>query len=236
VRLSSVAIIVSSLFGLSLPSQSASLRVAPVVIDLSAPAATSNIRLWNDASKAINVQVRIFRWTQKDGKDVFLPAENVVASPPITQLKPGGENVVRIVRTSKVPVRGEESYRLLVDELPPSGKQVATVLMVVRHSIPVFFAESAASSPTINWSIRSAPGGYEVSAENRGDRRFKLADLKIISGSTAVARRDGLVGYVLGRSTATWFVPASSKGGGSLTIRGQNEGGSFDAKAKLLGG
>jgi fimbrial chaperone protein len=235
-RLQPIAIVLMATLGLSSPALSASLRVAPVLIDLSAPTATSNIRVWNDAPKAINVQVRIFRWSQRDGQDVFTPAENVVASPPITQLKPGGENMVRIVRTSKEPVKGEESYRMIVDELPPAGKQAATVVMVVRHSIPVFFADGTASSPAVSWSIKPVSGGYNVSAENRGDRRFKLANLSLTNGGTAVAKRDGLVGYVLGRSTATWFVPANGKSVGALTIHGENEAGGFDAKAKLQGG
>ncbi|WP_312992063.1 fimbrial biogenesis chaperone [Rhizobium populisoli] len=167
---------------------------------------------------------------------MFTPAEDVVASPPIIQLKPGGENMVRIVRTSKAPVKGEESYRLIVDELQPVGKQAATVVMVVRHSIPVVFADGGATNPAISWSIRPVSGGYKVSAENRGDRRFKLANLSLTSGGSAVAKRDGLVGYVLGRSTATWFVPANGKSAGALAIRGENEAGGFDAKAKLQGG
>jgi fimbrial chaperone protein len=96
----------------------ASLRVAPVVLDLRAPTAASTIRIWNDAGRAINVQIRVFRWTQRNGEDAYEATNDVVASPPITKLRPGGENLVRIVRTSKRPVEAEESYRLVVDELP----------------------------------------------------------------------------------------------------------------------
>lgn len=82
-------------------SQAASLRVAPVLLDLKAPTAASSLRIWNDAKTPINVQVRIFRWTQKNGQDVYTAAQDVVASPPMTQLKGGAENLIRIVRLSK---------------------------------------------------------------------------------------------------------------------------------------
>ncbi|MFK3665887.1 molecular chaperone [Ochrobactrum teleogrylli] len=88
------------------------------MIDLSAQTAASNIRIWNDAKRPINVQARIYRWSQSNGADTYAEATDVVASPPISQLKPGSENIVRIVRTSKSPVKAEESYRLIVDELP----------------------------------------------------------------------------------------------------------------------
>lgn len=112
------------------PSQAASLRVAPVVLDLRAPTAASTIRIWNDARRPINVQIRVFRWVQRNGEDAYEQTNDVVASPPITTLRPGGENLVRIVRTSKRPVDGEESYRLVVDELPDLrvGRQAPSLL------------------------------------------------------------------------------------------------------------
>ncbi len=230
------AIALMAALGFASSAEAASLRVSPVIIDLAAPTATSQISVFNDASKPINVQVRIFKWSQKNGNDVFEPADGVVVSPPITQLKPGGENMVRLVRTRKKPVSGEESYRILVDELPSGARQAATVVMVVRHSIPVFFAKPEASAATISWSVTPVAGGYQLSAENRGDRRFKVANLKLNSGGRPVAGRDGLVGYVLGHSTARWFVPARAKQAGAITIHGESEAGGFDAKAKLQGG
>src|SRR5262245_24096746 len=104
------AIALMAALGFASSAEAASLRVSPVIIDLAAPTATSQISVFNDASKPINVQVRIFKWSQKNGNDVFEPADGVVVSPPITQLKPGGENMVRLVRTRKKPVSGEESY------------------------------------------------------------------------------------------------------------------------------
>lgn len=226
------AVVAVSLCGPSSGS-AASLRVAPVIVDLSAPTATSHIRLWNDAAKPINVQVRVFRWRQENGQDVLVPAEQVVASPPITTLKAGGENLVRIVRTSKQPVRGEESYRLIVDELPNAGRQAATVVMVVRHSIPLFFSQDTATDPKLEWRVRRASGGYELTVINKGDRRLKVSDLALKSGNQTFARRGGLVGYVLGGSSVSWFVPGEKIGNGSVTVTGQNEGGGFDAKVAL---
>lgn len=232
--LSAIALV--AVLGFALSTEAASLRVSPVLVDLSAPTATSQLSVFNDATKPLNVQVRIFRWTQKDGRDVLEPAQGVAVSPPIAQLKPGGENMVRIVRTSKKPVSGEESYRVVVDELPPTARQAITVVMVVRHSIPVFFAQPDAAEASVSWSIRSVSGGYQVTAQNRGSKRFKVANLQLKSAGRTVGEQDGLVGYVLGRSTAQWFVPARGRQGGAITIHGESEAGSFDARAKPQGG
>lgn len=221
-------------------AQAASLRVAPVMLDLTAPTAASAIRVWNDASRPINVQIRVFRWVQRDGESIYEPTDRVVASPPITTLQPGAENIIRIVRTSKQPVRGEESYRLVVDELPdPSRRKAGTVTLVVRHSIPVFFDTMGASGADPSWTVSRRGGGFVVTARNDGAKRLRISDLALQNGKTVMARRKGLVGYVLGNSTASWFVPGTGRGrpsGGSVTISADSEAGRFNAIARLRGG
>ncbi|PWW04403.1 pili/flagellar assembly PapD-like chaperone [Hoeflea marina] len=123
-------------------AQAASLRVSPITLDLKMGASASTVRLWNEDRTATNVQVRVFRWTKVNGKDRLEPTTDVVASPPITKLAPGSENVIRVVRVSKKPVSGTEAYRLLIDELPDASKRVpGQVKVLVRHSIPVRFTE-----------------------------------------------------------------------------------------------
>lgn len=231
---------VAAVFEFTGIAQAASLRVAPVVLDLRAPTAASTIRIWNDARRPINVQIRVLRWTQKNGEDAYEVTNDVVASPPITTLRPGGENLIRIVRTSKRPVNGEESYRLVVDELPDPSRRVAgTVVLVVRHSIPVFFGTTDASGASPSWSVQQRRGGYLVTVRNRGSMRLKISNLALSSGGKALARREGLVGYALGNSTAKWFVPATGRSrvsDGSVAISADSEAGRFDATARLTGG
>ena len=227
--------------GLSIvPSHAASLRVSPVILDLKAPTASSSLRIWNEAKSPINVQVRIFRWTQQNGSDVLTAADDVVASPPMTQLKPGAENLVRIVRLSKVPIKAEESYRVIVDELPSRGKpQSGTINLVIRHSIPVFFADAAASDAEPVWSVTPQANGYKVSVSNKGLKRIRIANLKLLGGNgQAVAQQQGLVGYVLGNSNTSWMVPATDnkRSGGTLKISADSEGGPVNATARVTGG
>ncbi len=47
-------------------------------------------------------------------------------------------------------MRAEESYRVLVDELPdPSRKKAGTVALVLRYSVPVFFRNPDAKAPDV---------------------------------------------------------------------------------------
>src|ERR1700737_2550394 len=129
------------LLAAQISSRAATLQVEPVLIDVTAPGAASTVTLRNEAP--INVQIRLFRWSQVDGKENLEPTDDVVASPPAVTLAPKANYVARIVRVTKRPIGGEESYRVLIDQLPaPTQKRGNAVNLLGRYSIPVFFGAS----------------------------------------------------------------------------------------------
>lgn len=186
--------------------------------------------------KPIATQIRVFRWIQEAGRERLEPTEDVVVSPPAVELRPAQDYVVRVVRVVKNPVAGEESYRILIDELPEVVQSPRTVKFVVRHVIPVFFDELGSSSPKPTWRVTQNGRAISLTVANAGDRRIRLALVRIrdAAGRT-VSFGSGLVGYALGRSVMTWTLPATSKpaflAGTKVTISGQTEEGPFDAQA-----
>jgi fimbrial chaperone protein len=121
-------------------TSAASLRVAPVNLEVVGGAATTTLHVWNTDKTAVKIQVRVYRWTTKNGQDILTPTKDVVVSPPISTLKPGAENLIRIVRVATSPVAGREAYRVLVDQLPdPKANKAGVVSILVRHAIPLYF-------------------------------------------------------------------------------------------------
>lgn len=100
--------VVSALLSTTTSASAASIQASPVLIDLAAPASASIINLRNTGDKAVKAQVRVFRWSSVAGKDQLTPTNDVVASPPILSLNPNADFTVRVVRTSKAPVSGED--------------------------------------------------------------------------------------------------------------------------------
>ncbi len=120
----------------------ASLRVAPIKLDVSSGSTGTTLRVWNTERTPIGVQVRVYRWIHKGNTDTLTPTTDVVVSPPIATLKPGGENLIRIVRVAKTPIATREMYRVLVDQLPnPQGHKAGVVSVLVRHAIPLYFEQ-----------------------------------------------------------------------------------------------
>jgi fimbrial chaperone protein len=232
------AIAITLLCGTSAAS-AASLQVQPAMVDVAAPGGASSITLRNEGAAPIAVQVRVFRWSQADGDERLEPTEEVVASPPEVTLAPHADYVARIVRVVKRPVGGEETYRLLVDELPDAAQAKAnTIRLLVRHSIPVFFNTSDRTAPSVDWSVARKGERLVLSARNNGDSHLRISALSLRDqkGKT-ISFGNGLVGYALGRSTMRWTVPGGAHGfatAGSVAISGQGNDGPFRATAPIV--
>ncbi|MCY1740880.1 fimbrial biogenesis chaperone [Ensifer sp. SL37] len=227
---------VTALLYLTTPiANAASLRVAPTNLDLAAPESAAMLNLTNDSDRPINVQVRVFRWSQKDGAEQLEPTTDVVVSPPATQMGANAEYVVRVVRTSNAPVHKEESYRVIVDELPDASRaQAGTVTLIMRHSVPVFFRNPDAKASDVSWGLSQHGGSLFLTGKNNGDKRFRLSNATLRHGKTNVGGRGGLVGYVLGGATMQWRIgKAKSLSGGRVTLQGQSDLGPFDANIAI---
>ncbi|GEC52782.1 fimbrial chaperone protein [Bradyrhizobium japonicum] len=220
--------------------EAASLRVAPTTLDLLMPDSAATLNLRNEDSRPINVQIRVFRWTQSGGADRLEPTTDVVASPPSQTLGPNADYVVRVVRVSKEPVVGEESYRVVVDELPdPARRRPGIVNLVLRYSVPVFFRGPDARPGQVSWTVGRSGNALAVTAKNAGQQRLKIADLKLIDGAgKSVTLGKGLVGYVLGNATMQWSFPAhgTSLSSHAVTLSAQSDAGQINATAAVQAG
>ena len=220
--------------------RAASLSVAPISVEVLAPGATSIFTLRNDSERPLEAQIRVFRWTQVDGEERLVPTTDVVASPPLVSIQPKADYTVRIVRVTKTPIVGEESYRLLVDELPnPARKQNVAVNIVLRYSIPIFFIAGESSEAKLSWTIQPKGGRTYLVATNSGDRRVRISRLQIRDArGKMVSFGDGLAGYALGRSAVRWLVPKSAGAfslSGLVTVSAQGDRGPITASAAPTG-
>lgn len=209
------------------------LQVEPVLVEVTAPGAASTLTLRGNGTP-VEAQVRVFRWVQANGEDRLEPTTDVVASPPALSLKSDAPHVVRIVRVAKTPVVQEESYRLLVDQLPNVAQQRGgTVNLILRQSIPVFFKPAGAAGPKLTWTLAQANGKAALVAHNSGDRRVRVSDLKVRNGNGPdVTVAGGLAGYVLPGATKRWTLPGGQGGaGGTLRVAAQGDTGPIDASA-----
>lgn len=214
-------ILQSSLIALSLcatmPVAASSLQVSPTGLDLTAAQNADSLTLSNAGDAPLRAQVQVFRWTQKDGKDILEPTREVVATPAMLSIAPGTKQLVRVVRLAP-PAAQESSYRIIVSELPgATGKPMkAGLTFLLKYSLPVFIAPQVATgTPTSVKPVLSAQlRGNELEVRNSGRQHARLSQLVWIDA--AGRRRElapGLLGYVLAGQTMQWPVPTASVSG-----------------------
>ncbi|QND54209.1 molecular chaperone [Phyllobacterium sp. 628] len=193
-------------------SQAAFLQVSPVTLDLTAPAQTASVNLRNNGDRPVNVQVRVYRWTQNSNQDFLTPATDVVASPPAATLQPGTTYTIRVARTAAPVESGEETYRLLIDELPEINvrRRAESVNLAIQYSIPVFFSDRGAGAD-LHWKVEREGNRLAVEVTNTGNRHAKIADLAVTSPSAKVSLGEGLNGYALPGATRRWTVTSGAQ-------------------------
>ncbi len=217
-------------------AEASSMSISPVSIEIAAPGAASRITLVNDGTESINAQIRVFKWIQKNGKDELVPTRDVVASPPAIKIEPGKKTVIRVVRINKQPVAVEETYRMLVSEVPKPLKASSGVSLAIQYSVPVFFV-SQRGREQLSWNARLSKGRLLIEAANEGTRRAKLVNLQVsIPGMKTATLAEGLAGYVLPNSRKIWAAKSNAfKPGTKITITAKTEQGPVNATALVAG-
>jgi len=218
-------------------ADAASLQVTPVSLQVPAPGATTTLQLTNESALPLSAQIRVFRWTQQNGVENLEPTATVAASPPAATLAPRQKYTIRVIRLDPAPVEGEESYRVVVDELPdPDQARNGAINMVLRYSIPLFFTAPGARPPRVAWTAGRQNGRLSLLAANEGDRHLRISNLKVRDGGGAtVSFGPGLAGYVLGQSSNRFISKSQTKGfgSGSATVKADSDLGHVDAVAPI---
>src|SRR5690606_3442687 len=188
---------------------------SPTSVTLKAGGNAAGLTLRNTGTAKLHAQVRVYRWTQEGGDDRLEPSGDIAASPPMIELPPGGQQLVRVIRLSTPPATAETAYRLIVDELPlgtTSEKAPPGLRFALRYSIPVFLLPQDANgiAPALRARVGRDGEASFIQIDNQGGRHAQVADLAYVDadgGRHAIA--PGLSGYVLPGTRKRWPLPST---------------------------
>jgi fimbrial chaperone protein len=200
------------------PVLAASLQVAPISLEFSPREQAQSVWLSNNGTAPLRAQVRVQQWTQADNADQLAPTRELVASPPVVEIAAGARQMVRIIRMQPAAPASEQSYRLIIDELPTAagaspGTEPGGLQFLLRYSVPVFVGVTvpvpASSKPTdisgLSSTLQTSSQPPLLSITNSGAQRVRISQLVFVD---AQGRRtplvSGLVGYVLAGQRMQW--------------------------------
>lgn len=202
----------------SLSSLAASLQVAPISVAFSPQEKAKEIWLTNTSERPIRAQTRVLIWSQVAGQDQVNPTRDLVASPSITEIKAGEQQLIRIIRIAPQNTAVEQTYRLLIDELPSAGQADAQtgLQLLLQYSIPVFIqpTDSIAmrNGLTLLNQVNFQYQNQQLIVKNNAKSHIRISELTYINpNGERIPLINGLVGYALAGQSMRWEIPESKK-------------------------
>jgi len=95
--------------------------VQPSSIELAAKHPTAMVKLINPGSETRIVKIQVMSFTQENGREQLSPSTRLIVHPAQVTLKPGSEQSVRVGMRMSGPLWDEETYRLMLTEVPQAS-------------------------------------------------------------------------------------------------------------------
>jgi fimbrial chaperone protein len=183
----------------ALPVQAAQFTITPVRIFMTQRDRAVAVTVQNDSDQEVVMQADLYTWNQKaDGTDDLVLTEDLILTPPILKLAPKARQVVRLARLTAPPSGAQQTYRLIVRELPEARPNNQLQLQVaLAFSLPVFISPPGVKRDLQCSLERAAADLVRAVCQNAGTayaqiRTFELTDDQ---GARILARDSG--GYLL---------------------------------------
>lgn len=195
---------ITSLIGLT-PVMAGDFQASPVRVFLGDGARAGMITLTNRGDSVVRLKLSGFSWDEPPtGEPTLTPTEALVLFPSLIELGPGQTRRVRVGVSTRDSGR-EETYRVIVEELPDHGAPRKNGISIrMRMSIPIFVDSSgtAARGEVDSARVDVAQGRQFVfTLKNLGNRHFKAGDISL--ALQLEGRKEPLVTKVVG-----WYVLA----------------------------
>lgn len=165
-----------------------SFAISPVRVEFSPGNETQVVRITNEGSETLSIQVESLRWSQdEEGNDRFEPAENVIAVPTVFSVEPGQRQIVRVGILDPTYSAVEQAYRLFFTELaPPATDAEPGVSMRLRISIPAFVAPAEEPRPRLSLERFARDGDLaRVTLRNTGNQHVQVRRLSLHAGPSS---------------------------------------------------
>ena len=211
------------------------LEIAPVSVIFAPEQRTASMTVTNRSNAPVVIQVRPFLWRENDGASTLTDSAALGVSPPFAEIPPGQAQSVRLVLRTP-PGAAEETYRLLIDQLPPPN--TPGVRVALRISLPVFVQPSSQAVAALVWQIVSGRSGSELQVRNRGNRHATIISAQMQSpGGSQVAIRTSTHPYVLPGAASQWPIGGTRlPAGGPIRLTVTTDTGVQEAMASVVNG
>jgi fimbrial chaperone protein len=192
-------------FCLTGPALAQNFQVSPITIQLQPGQMTTTLVVTNNGTATSGLQIRPFQWNQAAGADQLTPTEDLLASPPITEVNAGAAQTFRLI-LRRPATNTESSYRVLIDELPPPATP-GMIRVALRFSVPIFVEPASRALAAIEWHVVIDAKGAALVGENHGTKHAQILNPVLTQESgQALTVKAGRSSYILPNAENSWRV------------------------------
>jgi fimbrial chaperone protein len=177
----------------------ATFTVDPTQIFLSGRTGSVLLTLRNESDETLQFQLSAFEWAQSPSGEMQLePTEDVVFFPTLLTLKPKETRRVRVGSATAQDAR-EKTYRIFVEELPPTTNAGAGVRVLTKMGIPIFVRPVKEVATARLNDLRQQDGTLRFTLTNAGTVHIVPQSIKVrgLAGSNTAFDRELEGWYVL---------------------------------------
>lgn len=143
--------------------------------------ASGDVTVTNVGQTPMRLSVHAYDWTQNGGRaEVLTPTTDVAYYPQVFSLPPGASQRIR-VGIVRQPAAVEQTFRLVVNELPPQAAfRAAGVSFLSRVDIPVLLGAAGASAadPRLG-ELETHTNAVTLHLENRGTAHVEQSQVTV---------------------------------------------------------
>jgi fimbrial chaperone protein len=183
----------------TLPAHAAQFTITPVRIFMTPRDRAVAVTVTNDSDEEVVMQADLYTWKQKpDGSDDLVLTEDLVLTPPILKLAPRARQVVRLARLGSPPAGVQQTYRLIMREIPEARPTTQIQLQVaLAFSLPVFISPPGVKRELQCGMERAAADQIRVSCQNDGTAYAQIRALEVTDDKGAKLATRDVGGYIL---------------------------------------
>lgn len=214
-----------ALLALSNVAAAGGFSLSPIRLTIPARDVAGSITATNTGDAPIVLQAVALAWLQQEGKEVREETRALIVNPPIFKLAPGEQQIVRIASRTGAPAVDEQTFRLVVSEIPTEGAPVAspTLRLTLAMDVPVFLEPRQAGTSSMHWRVDTGSSPRRLIAENRGTRHFRIHDVEYLADGKVVHKAAAVV--VLPRSWLAFDLPSEAGNARTLQVRAKDDAG-----------
>jgi fimbrial chaperone protein len=216
------------------PASASTFNISPIRAELAAGHRTEALTITNAEDNPVVVQIRVVRWSQKNGTEQLDDTRELLATPPVLQIAANSQQIIRVALRREPDPAEELTYRVIFEEVPQAApKDFIGLRVALRLSIPVFVAPAhSKANADLAWQSRwLANGQLELVATNSGNGHLQITDFEAQFPGSLMPLRGITSKYVLAGSRMSWTLtpPADAMRQGAIPIRGHSDQGDFSA-------